>query len=151
PYKWPCINSHFGIMDTCGFAKDDLYYYKAWWGDRPVVHVVPHWNWPGKEGQDVDVRCFANCDEVELFLNGQSLGRKPMKKNSHLRWNVKYTPGTLLAKGYNGGNVVAEDKVETTGAAYAVKLAPDRMSLRSGDEDISIITVALIDEKGRVV
>jgi beta-galactosidase len=151
PYVWPCINSHFGIMDTCGFAKDNFYYYKAWWGDRPVVHLVPHWNWPGKEGQDINVECFANCDEVELFLNGQSLGRQPMPKNSHLNWSVKYAPGTLLARGYTAGQTIAEDKVETTGAAAAIKLTADRTSIDAGDEDVAVITIAVTDDQGRIV
>jgi beta-galactosidase len=151
PYRWPCINSHFGIMDTCGFAKDNFYYYKSWWGDRPVLHLLPHWNWPGKEGQDIDVRCFGNCDEVELFLNGQSLGRKPMPKNSHLQWSVKYAPGTLLARGFAGGQVVTEDKVETTGEPAAIKLTADRTSLQAGDEDVSVITIAVTDGQGRIV
>ena len=151
PYAWPCINSHFGIMDTCGFAKDNFYYYKAWWGDRPVLHLLPHWNWAGKEGQDIDVRCFCNCEEVELFLNGQSLGRKTMPKNSHLQWTVKYAPGTLLARGYKGGQVITEDKVETTGAPAAIKLGADRTSLHAGDEDVSVITISVTDDQGRVV
>jgi beta-galactosidase len=138
-------------MDTCGFAKDNFYYYQAWWGDRPALHLLPHWNWAGKEGQDIDVRCFGNCDEVELFLNGQSLGRKPMSHNSHLQWTVKYQPGTLLARGYSGGAEVSEDKVETTGAPAAIKLTPDRRSLDAGNEDASVITVSVVDDHGRVV
>jgi beta-galactosidase len=151
PYSWPCINSHFGIMDTCGFAKDNFYYYQSWWSDRTVLHLLPHWNWPGKEGQDIDVRCLSNCQEVELFLNGQSLGRKSMPANSHLQWMVKYAPGVLLAKGYKDGRVIAEQKVETTGAAAGVKLTPDRASIDANGEDLSIITVAVTDAEGRVV
>ena len=94
--------------------------------NRPMVHLLPHWTWPGKEGQEIDVRCFSNCEEVEVFLNGQSLGRQAMPRNSHLRWKVKYAPGTLSAKGFKAGQVVAEDKVETTGAPAALKLTPDR-------------------------
>jgi len=108
PYGWPCINSHSGIMDTCGFPKDIFYYYQSWWTDKPVLHLLPHWNWPGKEGQPIDVWCFSNCREVELFLNGKSLGRKTMERNSHLEWMVKYEPGTLSAKGYNDeGKLIA--------------------------------------------
>ena len=138
-------------MDTCGFAKDNFYYYKSWWGDRPVLHLVPHWNWPGKEGQDIDVRCFGNCEEVELFLNGQSLGRKPMPMNSHLQWSVKYAPGTLMARGYKGGETIAEEKVETTGAPAAIKLIPDRRSIQANGEDVSVVTVAMSDAQGRIV
>ena len=101
---WPCILAPFGIMDLCGFPKDIFFYYQSWWSDRTVVHLLPHWNWAGKEGQEIDVRCYSNCEEVELFLNGESLGRKPMAKNSDLRWRVKYAPGTLLAKGYKNGS-----------------------------------------------
>lgn len=151
PYAWPCINSHFGILDTCGFPKDNFYYYQAWWSDRPVLHLLPHWNWPGKEGQDVDVRCYSNCEEVELFLNGQSLGRKPMPKNGHLQWSVKYAPGTLLAKGYKSGQAIAEDEVVTTGAPAAIKLKADRRSLNAGGEDVSVITMEVTDDHGRVV
>ncbi len=151
PYAWPCINSHFGVMDTCGFAKDNFYYYQAWWSDRVVLHLLPHWNWAGKEGQDIDVRCYSNCQEVELLLNGQSLGRQTITNNSHLKWNVKYTPGTLLAKGYKNGQVVAEDKVETIGDAASVKLTPDRATIDANGEDLSIITVAVTDAAGRIV
>jgi beta-galactosidase len=151
PYGWPCINSHFGIMDTCGFPKDNFYYYQAWWGNRPVVHLAPHWNWPGKEGKDIDVRCFSNCEEVELLLNGQSLGRKAMPRNGHLQWNVKYTPGMLIARGFTGGRAVAEETVQTTGAPAALKLMPDRASLTAGDEDVSIIKVAVTDANGRIM
>ena len=73
PYSWPCINSHFGIIDTCGFPKDNFYYYQAWWTTNTVLHLLPHWNWPGKEGQDIRVDALSNCKAVELFLNGQSL------------------------------------------------------------------------------
>ena len=76
PYGWPCINSHFGILDTCGFPKDNFWYYQSWWTDKPVLHLLPHWNWPGREGQEIDVRALSNCDEVELFLNGRSLGSR---------------------------------------------------------------------------
>ena len=151
PYSWPCINSHFGIVDTCGFPKDNFYYYQSWWTDKPVLHLLPHWNWPGREGQNIDVRALSNCEEVELFLNGQSLGRKKMKKNSQLQWNVKYAPGTLSAKGFKGGSLVAETKVETTGNAYAIQLIPYRKSIHADGEDLSIITVSLVDADGRVV
>jgi beta-galactosidase len=149
--SWPCINSHYGIMDTCGFPKDNFYYYQSWWSDKTVLHLLPHWNWPGKDGQNIDVRCLSNCEEVELFLNGVSLGRKTMPKNSHLQWMVPYAPGTLSAKGYKAGQVIAEEKVETTGAPASVKLTPDRTTINADGEDLSIITVAVTDAQGRVV
>jgi beta-galactosidase len=150
PYEWPCINSHFGIVDTCGFPKDNFFYYKAWWTDKPVLHLLPHWNWAGKEGQEIDVRCFSNCEEVELFLNGQSQGKQAIAKNSHARWKVKYAPGTVLGKGFKGGQVVLEEKVETAGAPAALMLTPDRSEVNADGQDVSIVTVAVADAQGLV-
>jgi len=151
PYSWPCISSHFGVLDTCGFPKDNFYYYQAWWTTNIVLHLLPHWNWAGKEGQEIRVDALSNCEEVELFLNGQSLGKQPMKRNSKLSWQVKYAPGTLSAKGYNGGKLVAEQKVETTGAPAAVQLAPNRTTINADGEDVGVFTVAIADAQGRVV
>ncbi len=149
--EWPCISSNYGIVDTCGFPKDNFYYYQAWWGDKPVLHIFPHWNWAGKEGQPIDVRCFSNCDEVELFLNGISQGRQKMPQNGHLAWKVPYAAGTLSAKGYAQGKQIIENQVETTGEPVAVKLIPDRTTLHSDGEDVSLVTVETIDAQGRVV
>jgi beta-galactosidase len=152
PYGWPCINSHFGVLDTCGFPKDLYYYYQSWWTDKPVLHLLPHWNWPGEEGQEIDVWCFSNCKQVELFLNGKSLGRKTMKPDSHLQWMVKYEPGTLSAQGYNAdGKLIATTKVETTGAPAAVELQPDRDTINANGQDVSVITVSVRDAENRVV
>jgi beta-galactosidase len=150
PYNWPCINSHFGIMDMCGFPKDNFYFYQACWIDTPVLHILPHWNWPGREGQPVDVRTQTNCEEVELFLNGQSLGRRPAKRYSEVKWNVAYAPGTLLARGYNGGKAVIESKVETTGDAAAVQLKPDHAQVGANGTDVAVFTVSIADSQGRV-
>jgi beta-galactosidase len=151
PFGYPAISSQFGILDTCGFLKDSFYYLKAWWLDEPMVHVFPHWNWPGKEGQEIDVKCFSNCGEVELFLNGRSLGRKVMEKNGHLEWKVKYEPGTLLARGYKDGQEIAADRVETTGEPAAIQLIPDRATIKADGEDVSVIAVQVNDAQGRMV
>jgi beta-galactosidase len=151
PYNWPAISSQFGIMDTCGFAKDNFYYYQAWWGDKPVLHLFPHWNWTGKEGQEIDVRSFTNCDEVELLLNDGSLGRKSVTRNSHVAWKVKYEPGALVARGYRDGKVTLESKVETTGAPAAVRLTSDRSTLSADGLDVVVVNVAVMDAQGRVV
>ncbi len=151
PYSWPCINSHFGILDVCGFPKDNFYYYQAWWTTNIVLHLLPHWNWPGKAGQEIRVDALSNCEEVELFLNDASLGRQPMKRNSKLSWQVKYAPGVLSAQGYNGGKLVAAQKVETTGAAAVVQLKPNRAIINADGEDVSVITVSATDAKGRAV
>jgi beta-galactosidase len=152
PYSWPCINSHFGVLDTCGFPKDAFYYYKSWWTTNTVLHVLPHWNWPAREGQEILVQAFSNCKQVELFLNGASLGRQTMKPNSKLSWQVKYAPGTLRAKGFDGaGNVIAETQVETTGNAARLQLTPDRKTINADGEDVAVFTVAALDAQGRVV
>src|ERR1035437_7345538 len=131
PFGWPAISSQFGILDVCGFPKDNFYYYQAWWSDHPVLHLLPHWNWPGKEGQDIEVWAHSSCEEVELFLNGVSQGRKMMVKNSHLEWKVKYASGTLLARGYTGGKEILTDKAETTGAPAVIQLTPHRATIKA--------------------
>jgi beta-galactosidase len=151
PYGWPCINSHFGILDTCGFPKDNFWYYQSWWTGQPVLHLLPHWNWPGREGEEIEVRALSNCQAVELFLNGRSLGRKTMERNSHLAWKVKYEPGTLSARGYNGNQIAAETRAETTGAPAIVRLRPDRNTINADGEDVSVFTVAVTDAQGRIV
>ena len=152
PYGWPCINSHFGILDMCGFPKDNFYYYKAWWTTNVVLHLLPHWNWPGRDGHEFRVDALSNCKQVELFLNGASLGKQAMKPNSKLTWKVKYEPGTLSAKGFDAsGKVIAETKIETTGAATQIQLTPDRKTINADGEDVSVFTVAALDAQGRVV
>jgi beta-galactosidase len=151
PFYWPAISSQFGILDTCGFPKDNFYYYQAWWSDKPVLHLFPHWNWPGKEGQGIDVWVYSNCGEVELFLNGVSQGRKPMQRNSHLEWKVKYAPGTLIARGYNDGREILADQVQTTGSPVAIHLSPDRPTINADGEDVSVVSVSVLDAQGRAV
>ena len=151
PFAWPAISSQNGVLDLCGFPKDGAFYLKSWWTDQPVLHLFPHWNWPGREGQEISVWAYSNGDEVELFLNGKSLGRKTMPKNSHLEWKVKYTPGTLLARGFKDGKEVLTSKVETVGQSAAVKLAPNRPTLAADGEDVAVINVQVTNAKGRVV
>src|SRR6185369_6694594 len=116
PYGWPCVNSHFGNLDMCGFPKDNFYYYQSVWGDKPMVHIFPHWNWKGKNGKEIEVWAYSNGEQVELLLNGKSLGSKPVPRDGHAMWKVKYAPGALTAKALKAGKIVAEDKVETTGS-----------------------------------
>ena len=150
PYKWPCISSHFGVFDTCGFPKDDYFYYKAWWSGEPVLHLFPHWNWSGKEGQEISVWCHTNMDSVELFLNGMSLGSKSVERNGHLEWKVKFAPGTIEARGTKG-KVVLVSRRETTGPAAAIVLRPDRSTILANGQDVSVIEVEIVDAHGRVV
>jgi beta-galactosidase len=152
PCNWPCISSHFGILDTCGFPKDSFYYYQSWWTTNPVLHLAPHWNWAGKEGQDILVQALGNCAQVELFLNGVSQGKQAMKRYSKLFWRVKYAPGILSAKGCAvDGKVIAETKVETTGAAAKLLLVPDQTILNADGEDVAVFTVEAVDAHGRIV
>jgi beta-galactosidase len=151
PYGWPCISSHFGVFDTCGFPKDNFWYYQSWWTDPPVLHLLPHWNWPGHEGKELDVRALSNCEEVELLLDGRSLGRQTMKRNSELGWKVAYRPGTLSAKGFRSGRVVVQTSVATTGAPAALRLGADRTTIDADGRDLTVVAVSVIDAQGRVV
>jgi beta-galactosidase len=150
PYGWPCINSHFGIMDTCGFPKDNYYYYQAWWSGKPVLHLFPHWNWPGKEGQEVDVWCHSNLERIELFLNGERLGSQQMNRGSHVAWKVKYAPGVIEARGFRGGELALTTKRETTGEAAKIELRPDREQIRADGEDVCVIEARVVDLEGRL-
>lgn len=149
PFGWPATGTQFGILDQCGFPKDVAYYFRAWWRDEPLLHVFPHWNWAGKEGQAIPVWVYSNCEEVELFLNGRSLGRQTMKKNSHLEWSVPYAPGTLRAQGYRDGQPTLATQVETTGAPAKLVLTPDRTTLNADGADVAVFTVSTVDEQGR--
>lgn len=148
PLSWPAVISEFGILDDCGFPKDSYFYLKSWWTSEPVLHVLPHWNWKGNEGKEISVWAYSNCDQVELFLNKKSLGKKPMPKNGHLEWMVKYTPGILLAKGFRNGKEIIKSVVETTGNSAAVQLNADRTSIKADGEDVSVVTVRINDAKG---
>jgi beta-galactosidase len=138
-------------LDVCGFPKDNFWYYKAWWGKDPVLHLFPHWNWAGKEGQEIDVWCHGNVDRVELFLNGALLGTKEMPRLGHIEWKVRYRPGTLLAKGWKDGKVILESKVETTGKPHSIRLTPYGTKMKADGEDVVPVEVAILDKQGRVV
>ena len=150
PFKWPNINSHFGIMDMCGFPKNIYYYYQSWWTDKDVLHISPHWNWKEKRGKPVDVWVNSNADNVELFLNGKSQGKKDMPRNSHLQWSVNYEPGTLEAVAYKKGKKLTT-KVETTGMPTEVKITPYKTTILADGKDATVINVSVIDQQGREV
>lgn len=151
PYAWPCISSHFGILDTCGFPKDNFYYYQAWWSDQPVLHLFPHWNWQGKEGQEIEVWCHSNLDRVELLLNGTSLGARDVPRNSHVAWKVPFARGRLEARGFRGAAQVLMDARETTGPAARIVLRADRQRMSADGKDVAVITTSIVDREGRVV
>jgi beta-galactosidase len=150
PYAWPNINSHFGIMDMCGFPKNIYYYYQSWWTDKDVLHISPHWNWKGKENQPIDVWVNSNADNVELFLNGKSLGKKDMPRNSHLNWSVPFEPGTLEAVAFKKGRRITS-KIETTDIPFEVVISPNKTTLFADGKDVSVINISVIDNQGREV
>ena len=147
-YKWPNVISHFGVMDLCGFPKDNFYYYQSWWHDpreRTVLHLFPHWNWRGREGEEIDVRAFSNCDEVELFVSNRSHGRRPVVRNAHVAWKVPFEPGRIEAIGYRDGKRAAHHVRETTDGPAAIVLTADHLG------DVLNVTAAVHDAAGRAV
>jgi len=167
---WPARSSYFGFVDLAGFPKDRFYLYQSVWSAKPMVHLLPHWNWQGKEGQAIPVMSYSNGDEVELFLNGKSLGRKkrfaemvelPVGTNVsadrkfqtkyRYLWQVPYEPGTLKAVAYQNGKEVASTEVHTAGPAARVKLTPDRNVIHADGDDLSFITAEIEDKDGNPV
>jgi beta-galactosidase len=151
PNGWPNISSQYGIIDTCGFPKDTFYYYQAWWTAKPVLHLFPHWNWPGMEGKEIAVWVHSNIEKVELFLNDESLGAGEVKKDSHLVWNVAYVPGVLEARGFKDGELVMAARRETTGAPAALAIYADRAEIAADGEDVAMFAVEVRDARGRIV
>jgi beta-galactosidase len=172
--RWPMKSSSSGVIDTCGFKKDGYYFYQSQWTDKPVLHLFPHWNWKGKEGQIISVTCFTNCDTVELFLNGNSLGVKGYEfprlgmegrwgnlpnrakvlrttADLHLSWDVFYEPGAVKAVGTKDGKIFATDEVYTTGEPASIGVSSDRESITADPSEVAHLTVRILDEKGRVV
>ncbi|MEJ2077214.1 MAG: beta-galactosidase GalB [Acidobacteriota bacterium] len=147
PYPWPARSSYFGIVDLAGFPKDSYYLFQSEWTDTPVLHVFPHWNW--KSGDTVDVWAYTNCDEVELFLNGQSQGvRKRGPDDLHLMWRLKYVPGTLKAVGRLAGGETLIREIRTAGLPAALQLQTDRDRIHADGKDLSFVTVNVVDEDG---
>lgn len=166
---WPSRSSYFGIVDLCGFPKDRFYLYQSVWTQKPMVHILPHWNWEGKEQDTIPVYSYTNCEEAELFLNGNSLGKKKMGvdkttipakfkwwKNPEttwdspyrLNWNVPYEPGELKIVAYNNGKPEATKTIVTAGEPTKLQLSPDRAVIAADGEDLSFITVKIIDKAG---
>ncbi|OIR01145.1 beta-galactosidase BoGH2A precursor [mine drainage metagenome] len=151
PFQWPCVTSHFGFMDICGFPKDGYYAYKAAWTKDPVVHIFPHWNWSKKIGQPINVHCYTNCDEIELFLNGKSFGKQKAIPFKKLIWSLVYAPGKLEAVGYINGKIVAKDEVQTTGQPSQINLNSDVTSLKADGCDVALVRVSIKDANGKTV
>jgi beta-galactosidase len=166
---WPARSSYFGFVDLAGFPKDNYYLYQSEWTSTPMVHILPHWNWEGHEGETIPVMAYSNAEEVELFFNGNSLGRKkrfseewemPVGHNvsdtgkfltKHRRiWQVPYEPGTLKAVAYSGGKQVAEQEIRTAGAPAHIKLTADRGAIHGDGDDLAYLTVRVEDKDGNL-
>ncbi|WP_434212543.1 beta-galactosidase GalA [[Pseudomonas] boreopolis] len=156
PYnRWPNVASQFGVLDSCGFPKDNYWYYRAQWTREPVLHLFPHWNWDGllpevANGQ-VDVWCHTNLDAVELIVNGVSQGMQQVPRHGHVEWRVRYAPGAIEARGYRDGRVVQTQIRRTTGAAAGILLRTDRPMLSADAEDVSVVAVEIVDAQGNIV
>ncbi|MDX2432366.1 MAG: beta-galactosidase GalB [Bacteroides sp.] len=149
PYGWPSRSSYFGILDLAGFPKDAYYLYQSQWTKEGVLHLFPHWNW--ETGDTVDVWAYSSCPELELFLNGKSMGIKSCQEGSlHMQWRLPFEPGVLEAKGLFGGKELSA-KVETAGEAAGIRLLTDRSAIRSDQLDLAFLTVEIIDAQGRLV
>ena len=171
--RWPNKNSGSGVIDLCGFPKDGYYFYQSQWTDKPMIHICSDWNPGGKEGKVIPLIVFTNCDTVELLLNGRSFGIQclqfPRPGNSgawnrydhwpvgtttgdlHMAWTVPYEPGVVRAIGRKGGRIVCEEEIRTTGAPAAIRLLPDRYSVRGGDQDAVTVKIEVIDKDGHPV
>jgi beta-galactosidase len=169
---WPTRSSSSGVIDLCGFPKDGYYFYQSQWTSKPMVHLLPHWNWAGHEGQVISVIAYTNCDTVELFLNGRSFGAKsyvfpqqghsggwnswarpyiaPTTSDLHLSWDVPYEPGTLKAVGKKNGKIITE-VVQTTSKPAGIRLSADRKEINADAHDIVNVKVEIVDENGLVV
>ncbi len=151
-YGWPAKSWNFGIFDLCGFPKDSYFLYKSQWTTKPMVHLLPHWTWPGLEGKAIPVICYTNCDRVELFLSGMSLGVKDRDdKAMYVRWDVPYHPGVLRVVAYRNGKEVATCEHHTAGAPAAIKLTPDETLVRADRTGVAHVAVSVVDAKGHLV
>jgi beta-galactosidase len=170
---WPAKSATSGAVDTCGFPKDCFYLYQSIFTDRPVLHLLPHWNWAGREGQVVPVVAYTNCDVVELTLNGRSLGAKarefprqgtlggwdqypkpqvfPTTSDLHLAWDVPFEPGVLQATGWKNGEKVCETAVHTAGPPAALVVEVDRTTLHADGRDVAHVSVTVVDDSGHAV
>ncbi|MDD3336105.1 MAG: beta-galactosidase GalA [Eubacteriales bacterium] len=147
PYEWPSVSSHFGIMDTCGFPKDVYYLYQAFWKKEACLHLLPHWN--HSPGDKVRVMAYTNCDEVELFVNGRSQGKKENTMEHSAEWQVSFEPGVLEAVGYRNGERCATDKRETVGAPAQLRLESAMAYLYPDTDSVAAVTISMTDEQGR--
>ena len=153
PFGWPARSSSFAPIDLAGFPKDGFYLYQSQWSDEPMVHIFPHWNWEGHEGENIKISGFTNGDSVELFINGKSQGVKgnDVYKVEYQTWDVKYTPGELKAVSYKNGAVIAEKIIKTAGSPYAIKATSRRKEMKIGAQDLIYVECSIVDKNGNEV
>ena len=151
PLAYPAHDSEFGILDYCGFWKDEAWYLKSWWTSEPTLHIFPHWNLKGHEGEEIEIWAYSNCDEVELIVNGKKLDRQKMPRNGHLKWKTTYQPGRVVAIGYKNGKRILTETVETTNDASKIIMNADRQQYVADGLDVAVVDVDLQDSKGRFV
>lgn len=169
--RWPSRGSGSGYLDNCGFKKDGYWFFKSIWTAEPVLHLFPHWNWEGHEGQIMQVACYTNCDEVELFVNGKSYGKKSIEfprkgvelgwaqygpgkqyattADLHLTWDVEYQRGEVKAVGTKNG-VKYEEVIRTAGAPAQLRATVDRPSFKAKPGDVAHVTVEVLDADGNL-
>jgi beta-galactosidase len=148
---WPRVLGNYGIIDLCNFPKDTFYFYQSQWTDKPMVHLLPHWTWPGKEGIAIPVWCYTNCDEAELFLNSTSLGIRKFDdiNDMHLEWLVPYQPGELKVIARKEGKEVTTTSHQTADAPARISISADQSTLDPAKRDLSYVTIRVEDENGR--
>jgi beta-galactosidase len=148
PYQWPSRSSYYGIIDLAGFPKDVYYMYQSEWNNKPVLHLFPHWNW--KTGQTIDVWAyFSQADEVELFLNGKSVGVRTKNDSTlHVMWRLEYVPGQLRAVSRRNGKPVLESSIQTAGEPYQIVLKVAQSNLSRADDELGFVEIAVVDAKG---
>ena len=148
---WPRLSSQSGAIDLFMQKKDAYYQNQSLWTEKPMVHLLPHWNFAGFEGETFTVRAYTNTDRVELFLNGESQGVRDVERYGHAEWEVVYKPGELCAVAYRDGEMVAEDLHKTSGEAYQLCLEQDTLDIRANGEDIALVSCYVTDRDGNVV
>ena len=152
PFEWPTVSSSFGMLDLCGFPKAAALIHQAQWiTDKPILHLIPHWNWAGREGEPIRVMAMTNAETVALMLNGRSLGEQKVEPYEMNYWQVPYAPGRLEAVARSKGRIVARAVVETTGVPVRLRLTAERRALTGDGRDAMPITVEALDARGRPV
>lgn len=166
---WPSRSSYFGAVDLAGFPKDRFFLYQSHWTTKPMIHLLPHWNWKGMEGKEIPVYCYTNLEAAELFVNGKSMGKKvkgvdlteikvdfaryepkTFKSKYRLSWNVPYEAGSIKVVGYKDGKVVEEKQINTAGKPCKINLSVDRREIAADGSDLAYVTIRIEDKNGNL-